>query len=236
MSPRSEIIESYDSLVQRAPGLYTLDGDWENTKFRRRMTLIQLAGGDLLVHSAIRLRDDDYAQIDRLGNVRWIVLPNAFHVSEAHHYKFRYPDAKLLGSPEAVKAAVKYCAADGTLPGAWPEPLRAEVDCLIFEGTRMVGEAIFFHRSSRTLILTDLAFNMRVETRGLEKLFFRWNQIDGRFGPSRIFRTLFVRDRAQARASFERMMKWDFDRVIVNHGEVLESGGKAEFAKFLKTF
>ncbi len=230
------MIEKYDSLIQRGPNLHTLDGDWEGTKFRRRMTVIQLPGGKLLIHGAIRLRDEDYVWIDRLGRVAWIILPNAFHVSEAHHYKARYPHAKVLGSAEAVKAVSKRCPADGTLPADWPSEIRVDVECLLLEGTRMLGEIVLFHHPSRTLVLCDAAFNMRVKTRGFERWFFRWNRIDQRFGPSRIFRGFFSKDRAQVRASFERMLAWDFDRIIVNHGDVLETGGREEFAEFLKDF
>jgi hypothetical protein len=35
-----------------------------------------------------------------------------------------------------------------------------------------------------------------------------------------------IRDRNAARESVARILKWDFDRVIVTHGDVLESGGK----------
>ena len=34
-----------------------------------------------------------------------------------------------------------------------------------------------------------------------------------------------IKDRAAARASLERILAWDFDRIIVAHGDVLESGG-----------
>jgi hypothetical protein len=47
----------------------------------------------------------------------------------------------------------------------------------------------------------------------------------GRFGPSKLD-PLLIRDRAAARASLERILAWDFDRVIVAHGEILESGGR----------
>ena len=46
----------------------------------------------------------------------------------------------------------------------------------------------------------------------------------GRFGPSTLDPWL-IRDRAAARASLERILAWDFDRVIVAHGDVLERGG-----------
>ena len=46
----------------------------------------------------------------------------------------------------------------------------------------------------------------------------------GRLGPSTLD-PLLIRDRRAARESLERILAWDFDRIIVSHGEVLESGG-----------
>ena len=48
----------------------------------------------------------------------------------------------------------------------------------------------------------------------------------GRFGPHRIVRAA-IRDREAARRSLATIMGWDFDRVIVTHGDVLERGGPA---------
>ena len=86
-------------------------------------------------------------------------------------------------------------------------------------------EIVFFHHASRTLILTDLAFHIRNSDSWFTRLFMRLNGAYGHFGPSRIFRTL-VKDRAALRSSLNRMQEWDFDRIIVAHGEVLEQGGK----------
>jgi len=36
----------------------------------------------------------------------------------------------------------------------------------------------------------------------------------------------FFRDRAAARAVLERVLSWDFDRIVVAHGQVLEHGGR----------
>ena len=35
-----------------------------------------------------------------------------------------------------------------------------------------------------------------------------------------------MRDRAAARQSLEQILAWDFDRVIVAHGDIRESGGR----------
>jgi hypothetical protein len=41
---------------------------------------------------------------------------------------------------------------------------------------------------------------------------------------------MIIRDRKAARESVAKILEWDFDRVIVTHGDVLESSGKAKFA------
>ena len=53
----------------------------------------------------------------------------------------------------------------------------------------------------------------------------RLNGVYGHFGPSRILRAM-VKDRPALRAALDHIRMWDFDRVIVSHGEVLEYGGK----------
>ena len=47
----------------------------------------------------------------------------------------------------------------------------------------------------------------------------------GRFTTSR-FMKLMYRDRAAAAESARRVVVWDFDRVILTHGEIVETGAK----------
>lgn len=225
-SAESTTLENYDSLKEIAPGIYCLDGDWQKTPFRRRMTIIQLKSGGLVIHSAIRLQAQDYAKIDALGKVEYIVAPNAYHTSEVHFFANRYPQAKVLVPKSVAESLKKHCQVHGTLPEAWSPRLREEVGCLEFEGTRGLAECVFFHRPSKTLLVTDLVFNMQQEVFGGMKLFFKLNKIYKRFGPSRIFRYVFVNYPEVARESFNEIMRWDFDRVIMSHGEILNTGGK----------
>jgi hypothetical protein len=39
-----------------------------------------------------------------------------------------------------------------------------------------------------------------------------------------------IRDRVAARQSVDRVLQWDFDRIIMTHGEVVETGGREQFA------
>jgi hypothetical protein len=86
------------------------------------------------------------------------------------------------------------------------------------------NEVVFFHAPSATLVASDLAFRIGPERPALTRLAFRLAGAYGRLAPTRLER-LLVRDRAAFRRSLERILEWPISRVIVAHGEVLESDG-----------
>ena len=85
---------------------------------------------------------------------------------------------------------------------------------------------MFFHSSTRTLLFTDLAFNIPIGGTKGARLFYWISGAAGRFGPHRLIRFSMIRGAAEARRSVERILAWDFERVIVTHGDVLERGGR----------
>ena len=89
---------------------------------------------------------------------------------------------------------------------------------------------MFLHRASRTLLLTDLAMNVTNPRPRSRALWFWLIGAYGRFGPTRVLK-LFIRDRVAARRALERVLSWDFDRVTLTHGEVLERGGREALRK-----
>jgi len=88
---------------------------------------------------------------------------------------------------------------------------------------------VFFHRASRTAIFTDLVFNVPADFKDA-RIFYALVGGRGHFGPHRLIR-LMIRDHKAARESVAKILEWDFDRVIVTHGDVLESGGHAKFSQ-----
>jgi hypothetical protein len=190
------------------------------------MTILRLTEGKLLIHNAIRLHDEDYADLEKIGEVAWIVAPNYLHSSEAHVYKRRYPGARLFLPKKKHEEWDGRSLVDGVLPDDWPAELRKEVDCHHLLGTRYIDESVFLHRASRTLLTADLVFNMQNEPVGLERVMYGLNRIYKRFGPSRFFKFVAIRDRVGFRESIEKILAWDFDRVIMSHGDVLDTGGR----------
>jgi Domain of unknown function (DUF4336) len=191
-----------------------------------RMTVVRLAGGDLWLHSPVALDAATRAALDRIGSVRWVVGPSKVHHLFLGDYAAAYPAAELCAAPglPEKRSDLRF---HHVLDGSWKAPWQGELPHLLFEGAPLMNEVVFFHPATRTLLLTDLAFHVQPGVRGRAR-FFHWlvGAAPGRFGPHRVIRA-GVRDRAAARRSLEQILAWDFDRVVVSHGAVLESGGRA---------
>ncbi|MFZ4404744.1 MAG: hypothetical protein ACOYOK_11635 [Pseudobdellovibrionaceae bacterium] len=206
--------------------LWEIRGDWKN-KFGRRMTVIRLNDGRLIIHNSIQLKNADLAWLTSQGRVSFIVAPNTFHCSDAGWMAEKFPTAELLVPKSKIEFFKKLKLNPKDVNSEFPTSILSEVKCIPMLGTR-VEEAAFIHFSSRTLILCDLAFNMGNVYSGFEKLVMNWNKIGGQFGPSRLTKILFTKNRRLLIKSYETLLKENFDRVIVNHGEILESKGRAK--------
>lgn len=56
------------------------------------------------------------------------------------------------------------------------------------------------------------------------RLFANGPRLRRRVGTTPLFR-FAVRDKEAARRSVDRILRWDFDRVLPGHGDVIETGG-----------
>jgi hypothetical protein len=189
-----------------------------------RMSAVRLADGSLLLHAPVALDPALRGELDAIGPVRFVVAPNRMHHLYAGDALRAYPGARLWVAPglERKRPDLPF---EAVLGDEAPEPWRGQLDQTFFRGRPYENEVVFCHRKSRTLLLCDLAFHFGPSspppTRWLMKLLRSY----GRFGPSTLD-PLLIRDRRAARESLERILAWDFDRVVVAHGDVLESGGR----------
>lgn len=190
-----------------------------------RMTVIRLGDGSLLLHSPIALVPELRRELDALGSVRYAVAPNRFHHLYAGDVARAYPGSRLwvAGGVERKRPDLQI---EGVLGDDPPEAWKGEVDQARFRGRPFENEVVFLHRKSRTLIVCDLLFNFGPRAPWATRALMRLLGGYGKPGPTRID-PLLIRDRRAARESLQRILEWDFDRVVVAHGEVLESGGPA---------
>lgn len=206
-----------------ADNLWEVRGEWSN-KFGRRMTIIRLTDGRIALHSAIQLQPKEITWLKSLGTVAFVIAPNTFHCSDAGWAAKEFPQAELFAPKEKFSFFQKQSLSPKDVNAEFP--VLEDLKCIPMRGTRM-REAAFVHIPSSTLILCDLAFHMPDVFTGLEKIIMKWNKVGGgRFGPSRLTKLVFASNRAALVQSYNELLAQNFDRVIVNHGEVLESGGR----------
>lgn len=216
-----------NTLERLAEGLWTVKFPFSMSgiKFGTRSTIVAVEGG-LVIISPGPFGDETLAAIRELGEVRGLVAPNLMHHLFMDKAQESFPEAKVWLAPglEEKRPDLKY---DDTLDPQCPELWAGTLEQIQVSGMPKLRETAFFHRASSTLILTDLAFNFHHMDHWLTKLVLRFNGALGRFGPSRLLRHYFLRDEQPAAKALSAILEWPFERVVVAHGEILESGGQA---------
>jgi glyoxylase-like metal-dependent hydrolase (beta-lactamase superfamily II) len=91
-----------------------------------------------------------------------------------------------------------------------------------------LDEIVFHHLPSRSLIVADLLFNLSEKdawiTRTMGSLVI--GPLPGCRFP-RLYRP--VTNLRRLRETVQRILHWDFDRIIVGHGAIVENNGKEVF-------
>ncbi len=192
-----------------------------------RMTVVRLPDGGLWLHSPISPTEAVRGAVDALGPVRHVVAPNRFHHLSATEWSPHHPEASVHRAPGLETKRPEL--AEATPLSDEPHPDWAPVlDQIVVGGMPLMNEVAFLHRPSRSLIQCDLAFHIGPNQPGLTRAVFRMLGAYDRVATT-LVEKIVTRDRAAARASIERILDWDFDRLIPSHGEVFESGAKPAF-------
>jgi hypothetical protein len=189
-----------------------------------RMTVVRLPGGGVWIHSPVSLEASTRAAVEALGPVRFLVAPNLMHHLYMKDWAAAYPEAKVVAL-EALRRKQPQLRIDVPLTDTPPPGCAEVLSQRRLGGMPKLGEAVFLHRPSRTLLLTDVAFNIRSSDSWQTRTYLRACGTYGKLAPTVLLKSL-VKDRVALRASLEEVLGWDFERVVVCHGEVLEQGGR----------
>ena len=170
------------------------------------------------------------AEIDSIGSVKYIVVPNSFHYLFAAEFSRRYSSACVVAAPSLRERVLELGFANELGPRP-PADWATELDYVVLGPVRGLSEILFFHLPSQTRLITDLAFNMARYPRRLDRLFWRLSGIPGRFGPGRTARSLFLKDREAACRCISRASEWPLRRIVVAHGDAIEHDAVHEFRR-----
>lgn len=204
--------------------VWIVDGpeiDFYRMPFPTRMTVVRLASGAVWLHSPIVFSGDLLQALQELGPIRHLVAPNWIHYAHLQDWADALPGAATWVAPGVVARAEGQgvrLRADHLLRDEPPADWAAEMEQMIVAGSRLHREAVFFHKNSRTLILTDLIENfeaaklpwhLRIVTR------VAGNQHPDGSMPRDLRLTY---DKAALAASVRRMIGWKPERILIAHG------------------
>jgi hypothetical protein len=201
--------------------------------FPTRMTVVRLPSGSLWVHSPIAPDEHLVEQLVQLGPIAHFVAPNTIHYWWMKNWSARFPEADVWAVARLARGARQRMPPHHQLGGEPPPAWNGVIDQVIVEGSVLM-EAEFFHRPSRTLIITDLIENF--EDSRFRSVFYKWlSHIGGVIDPDGKapfdLRMSFRANRRQLRAAVEQMIAWDSERIIMAHGRWYPHNGAAELRR-----
>ena len=213
-------------LTQLADHIWTLSRPLHlgPVELDHRMTVVRFASNQLWVHSPVALDSEVRAALDQLGEVACLVAPNTFHDLYWPPYFAAYPKARFFAAPGVREEHPDLSFTDvlsTEAPAAWSDQLEQT----LVAGMARINEVIFVDRQSKTLITADLVFNYDRNVNLATSLLLRMTGSYDRCAVSRLFK-FYIRDKKALRHSIDQILSWDFDRIVVGHGHLIDRDGR----------
>lgn len=202
--------------------------------FPGRMTVVRLSDGGLWLHSPVPIDDALAAQLAELGPVRHLVGPNLFHHVHLRGVKARYPEAQLWAGPGLTKKRADL-SFDHLLNPEAAKVWGPELELIDFSCAPRIGESLFFHAPSRTLIVTDLLMNVHACQGLMSRLVYWLEGVYRRLAVPRLNQWL-VKDPAEASRVAGRLIALAPDRLVMAHGELVTDQTTRRLTEALSVF
>ena len=182
----------------------------------RRMTVVRSKSGELVIFSAIALREPDMAELETLGRPAFLVVPSERHRLDAPGYAARYPGITVVAPRAGVEKIAKVVRIDASTP-AVGDPTIRYVEVAGDSALEVEGE------DGLTIIVNDLIGDIHGES-GLGGWLLRVMGFAGDDphvpGPVKLMLGKHKREVAQ---QFRRWAeRGDLRRIIVSHGDTIE--------------
>jgi hypothetical protein len=213
--PHGKLTQLDDKLLSVA-GLLRMPpmGDVE-----RRMTVVRLSDGSLVVYSAIALDEAEMSALERFGIPAYLIVPNDIHRMDAKVWKERYPAMSVI-APAAARAKVEEVVHVDATSVDFSDPTVRFVT-VPGTGEREAALVVETERGT-TLVLNDLIFNL-ANRPGLSGWLFKTIGMTGdepHVPP--VIKMRLVEDKAALCAQLERWSRLpNLTRVIISHGSVI---------------
>ena len=212
--PHSKLVRLDDNLLSVTGSLHMPFGD-----VPRRMTVVRLHDGRLVIFSAIALAEADMANLEDFGKPSYLVVPNDIHRMDAQIWKDRYPELLVI-APAGVRKQVEEVVRVDETTIDFGDP---SVRYVTVPGTEEHEAALVVETSSgTTLIVNDLIWNVE-DKPGFGGWLFRIMGFTGQ--RPRIPTVVELREIKDKRALRGQLERWarlqNLNRIIVSHGDII---------------
>jgi hypothetical protein len=202
--------------------LWTVDGDIRlpGGVFVRKMALMRLGDGRIVIHSAIALEQSAMSEVERWGEPAFCIVPNQRHRLDAPAFRRLYPALTMI-CPAAVRAQVeKVVPVDGGY-----EILPPEIEWRTLATRGDEAAFLFRHGERSTIVFGDVLFNV-AHFKGALGWMFR---IIGSTGGPRVTplaRMAVVADKRRLASQFRELASLrGLVRLVPGHGCNIENDG-----------
>jgi len=184
--------------------------------FERRMTVVRLNDGSLVLYSPIALDEEQMGQLEAFGHPAFLVVPGSHHRVDAKIFKDRYPAAKVIAAPGARSAVEKIVTVDAT-EVEFSDP---SVTLMTVPGTSQNESALLVSASGgTTLILNDILANVQNAT-GVNGVIARLFGFAGERPQIPLPEKLsLIDDKKALAAQFLAWAQIPLKRIVASHGE-----------------
>jgi len=182
----------------------------------RRMTVIRLASGDLVIFSAIALREPEMAELEALGRLAFLIVPSVRHRLDAPGYAQRYPSMTVVAPRAGAEKIAEVVRVDTSAPD-FGDPSVRYVEIAGDSALEVDGD------DGLTIIVNDLIGDIHGES-GVGGWLLRVMGFAGDDphvpGPVKLLLGKHKREVAQ---QFRRWAERnDLRRIMVSHGDTIE--------------
>lgn len=212
--PHGKLSRLDDNILSVTGDLHMPLGD-----FPRRMTVVRLRDGRLVIYSAIALDEHEMDALEEWGQPWYLIVPNDIHRMDAKIWKDRYPDIVVV-APAGVQSKVDEVVSVQQTSADFDDP---RVTCMTVPGTGEREMALIVRGNlGTTLVVNDLIWNMD-DRPGLGGWLFHTFGFTGK--QPRIPGIVGLRAVKDKDALRRQLANWasisDLNRIVVSHGEIV---------------
>ena len=221
-------------LEEIAPDIYTTCTDLKVfglVQLNTRMTVVRLQNGDLWLHSPITPTTELLQQVAQLGTVKWLVSPNLFHHMFIEPWTKYFPEAQVLGSKGLSK---KQPNLDILHVQEESQKFDSEIQCIPIKGIPALKEHVFYHRATKTLIITDILF-YNPDVFGFTKGYFWLNRTLKEPNVPLLVKAS-IKDKNAFLDSLKELGALDVAQISMCHHYILKDNAKKHLDRVIQSF